>query len=639
MTLGLSVIDNLGLNLYSNMPAVVAEVVANAWDADAEHVKISVDLVRQRVTILDDGHGMDDAAVNKKYLVVGRHRRELEPVRTAEHDRHVMGRKGIGKLSLFSIAKTIEVVSRRPGEPASALRLESDQIRAAAQADASYHPRPLDRKLGHARGTRIELTDLKKRMTKATVLALRRRLARRFSVIGPAHDFEVSVNDDPIGLDDRDYYKSIEFLWSIGKVGKEYEKLCARATHKRSLSGAIEGTKYEVTGWVGTFDERRNIEEEDNTLSVLAWGKLVHEDLLESLRVGGIYARYLIGELNADFVDIDTRPDIATTDRQHLKEDDVRFEKLTAFVRELLKDVERDWNEWRSRNALVKALEVPSVKSWYDELPGAHRKAAEQLFGKIGRLPIKDDGTRREIYRHGILAFERLRFRNALDSLEKLEGPEGFDMLEAVFGDIADLEAIYYHDIARGRFEVLQKFVGIAERDKERVIQKYLFDNIWLLDPSWERASTNLRIEEVATKEFKKIDAKLTPEEKRARFDLKYRTAAGKHIIIELKRYGTTVDLYDLMKQLQKYRTALRKVLDARFPDEPQEIECVLVLGHVFSGATRAEGTRHLKEISARWTTYDTLIEDSIRSYRDYIEAREKVSKLTKILDEIAGKA
>ncbi len=35
MTLSLNVLNHLGLNLYSNAPAVLAEAVANGWDADA----------------------------------------------------------------------------------------------------------------------------------------------------------------------------------------------------------------------------------------------------------------------------------------------------------------------------------------------------------------------------------------------------------------------------------------------------------------------------------------------------------------------------------------------------------------------------------------------------------------------------
>ena len=43
LTIDLNILNHLGLNLYSNIPAVVSEVVANSWDADASHVEIHID--------------------------------------------------------------------------------------------------------------------------------------------------------------------------------------------------------------------------------------------------------------------------------------------------------------------------------------------------------------------------------------------------------------------------------------------------------------------------------------------------------------------------------------------------------------------------------------------------------------------
>jgi hypothetical protein len=40
MRLSLNVLNHLGLNLYSNVPAVLSEAVANAWDAEAHDVEI-----------------------------------------------------------------------------------------------------------------------------------------------------------------------------------------------------------------------------------------------------------------------------------------------------------------------------------------------------------------------------------------------------------------------------------------------------------------------------------------------------------------------------------------------------------------------------------------------------------------------
>ena len=99
MSISLNVLNHLGLNLYSNIPAVLSEVVANSYDADSEEVRITIDQDNQRVIIKDDGEGMTLADINERYLNVGYRRREDARQITPRFNRAVMGRKGIGKLS------------------------------------------------------------------------------------------------------------------------------------------------------------------------------------------------------------------------------------------------------------------------------------------------------------------------------------------------------------------------------------------------------------------------------------------------------------------------------------------------------------------------------------------------------------
>src|SRR5689334_16782179 len=100
LTISLNVLEHLGINLYSNVPAVLSEIVANAWDADAEVIHVTWDR-NDRIVIHDDGTGMTPDEVNDRFLTVGYRRRDEQPGATTKN-RHPMGRKGIGKLSLFS---------------------------------------------------------------------------------------------------------------------------------------------------------------------------------------------------------------------------------------------------------------------------------------------------------------------------------------------------------------------------------------------------------------------------------------------------------------------------------------------------------------------------------------------------------
>ncbi|MBK8910801.1 MAG: ATP-binding protein [Chlorobi bacterium] len=182
MTLSLNLLNHLGINLYSSVPAVLSEVVANSWDADAELVTITID--SDKIVITDDGNGMAKNDINNRYLSIGYQRRNVpDGSITPKYQRKVMGRKGIGKLSLFSIARNITIYSVKDGEKNGFQMLLADIEKKIQQEESTYYPAELnDFPPDLTRGTRIILRDLKKRQ-RQTPAALRKQLARRFSIL------------------------------------------------------------------------------------------------------------------------------------------------------------------------------------------------------------------------------------------------------------------------------------------------------------------------------------------------------------------------------------------------------------------------------------------------------------------------
>lgn len=646
LTISLNSLNHLGINLYSNVPAVISEVVANSWDADAEVVEIEIDSKNGVITIRDDGCGMTKEECNKKYLNVGYRKRDLESVITPKL-RHIMGRKGLGKLSLFSIAKTIEVQTVKKDKTGKVIDkngfvMDADYIKRHIEKEGEFgHDIPLpplekkDMKINE--GTRIVIRNLKKDIS-ITEKFLRRRLARRFSIIGDKHKFNVKVNGKPITVEDREFFNKIQYLWYIGDYGKECLKKCKKVENKAEIDGVIDDENgYKIEGWVGTFDARKSIEKGNNTIIVLSWGKTIHEDILKDIEEGGIYSKYVIGELKADFLDFDELIDIATSDRQNVIENDPRFIKLKDYVhKKILKVIESKWTEWRTEDAEKSALENVKIKEWFNSLGHDNKKYARRLFQKIESFPISDTEYKKELYKHGILAFENLALRDNLSALEKIDTEKDFETFIRIFSGMDQLEAMHYYQILKIRLGVLKKFDKMIPTAKEKVIQKEIFEHLWLLDPSWERASTNERIEETMKKEFGKITEKLTPEEKAARLDIRYRTAAGKHIIIELKKYDVKIKNSVLLDQITKYRNALEKCLKQKLPGKEHLIEIICILGSPPLPINQDERNRRVLDgYGARYITYDELIEETKRSYKDYLEKQHEIDKIQEILKDI----
>jgi HSP90 family molecular chaperone len=66
-------IEHLGVKMYSILPNAIAELIANAYDAEAEVVEIELkdDEREKSISVIDDGVGMTFEEVNDKFLRIG----------------------------------------------------------------------------------------------------------------------------------------------------------------------------------------------------------------------------------------------------------------------------------------------------------------------------------------------------------------------------------------------------------------------------------------------------------------------------------------------------------------------------------------------------------------------------------------
>ena len=642
LDIDLNVLNHLGLNLYSNVPAVLSELIANAWDADASRVDVSIKEQDGGKTIIikDNGCGMNDADLDDKFLTVGYQRRIKDGGDlTSDKKRPVMGRKGIGKLSVFSIAKKISVYTKKNNNTL-AIELDVEKIQEAIEKKEVYYlPNidvPEDVNFGNS-GTVIVLSELKKRVNASLDRYLSQRVARRFSII--SKDFQVFINNKEITLDDRNYFKKLEYALVYGDFEKSKFNLKENNVVQREKNTVDEEQKYSICGWIGLVENSGSLQEGGdnlNKISILARGKVALEDILDSYREGGLYTKFIIGELETDFLDLTKEDDIATSSRQDFIRSDDRFIQLRTFVEKELKYLANERVKLKNKEGEQKACEIPAVKEWYTLLKGDSRAAAKNLFGRINQIAT-DEAHEKTLYKHGVLAFEYLHHKQKLNELEHLD-VNNLEIAVKLFSDLDDIEALWYHQITGGRLEVIKKLSQHIEDDVlEQIIQKHIYTHLWLLDPSWDRATETPTLEQSVTKEFKKVSNKLSNEERRGRLDIRYKKTSGKHVIIELKRESVVTSTGTLMDQVDKYIQALKKQLDAA--GESGAIEAVCLVGKKLSdwedSGRQQASENSLGAKNIRVITYQQLIKDAEVSYREYLKKNKKKGRIKKILDEI----
>ena len=647
MRLNLNVLEHLGLNLYSNVPSVLAEAVSNSWDADATEVDISFCKEKNTIVIQDNGEGMNTDDVNNRFLTVGYRRRDKQPGATKK-GRSPMGRKGIGKLSLFSIAEQIDVETTK-GNEINAFRMRVSKIREVIESDSGcYFPEDiLTDESRIASGTRITLSNLKKIQTYNTKDGLRKRLARRFSTIGARHDFIVRVNGIEITPSDRGYLEKLQYIWTYGNQ-QDVLQACSDDIKSEDRTELLADCETSFQGWLGTVTHSNQLKDEYgenlNRIPIFVRGKMAQENLLGDFCERGVYASYLIGELYVDELDkydglnSDKDEDATTSSRQSIVEDDSRYINIKKKIAQELKHIQKKWAELRSEEGSNKALEIPAINEWINKLSQKKKSQAIQWLGKINQIKVDDERERRHLWKHAIIAFEFFSWSNNLNKLETID-ENNIEVALDIFNELDNIEFNLYGQIVKERVEIIRTLKSIVDAGSlEKVIQKYLFDHLWLLDPAWERVEASEFMESRVETIFRRNNEELTDSERHSRIDLVYRKTAGKHVIVELKRPSVTISVHELSAQIGKYKNAIIKLLEeSNLKNESIEIVCLL-------GKPPREwndpGGRKLVEDTlaaqdARWVKYDQLLNNAYQAYSDYSEKQKHVDRLTEVIKNI----
>lgn len=342
-------IDHLGIKLYSSFPPVIAELISNSYDADAENVEIRINYNNKEVTVIDDGIGMGHEDLNKSFLVIGRNRRIAEGTGVSEgKKRKVTGKKGLGKLAVFGIANIIEVYSVKEGIK-NAFSINYDEMK--AQNEAEYNPKIIceNEKVDEKNGTIIKIKEIKQNKI-MNIDELAYNLSRRFSFYDK--DFKVKLINEDSG-EEKDITKSIYF----DNLEKEFEWKFPE-DFLNEINTIDEFRRLNEHGIIGKiYTKSTPLMKKDCGFLLYVRNKLASENVFFDDRANDSFNSYVTGFFNIDFIDDSNEEDYISTARQSiLWEETESTMQLKTDLNKLISKISSLWREKRKekkRNFLL----------------------------------------------------------------------------------------------------------------------------------------------------------------------------------------------------------------------------------------------------------------------------------------------
>ncbi|GMO32550.1 MAG: ATP-binding protein [Termitinemataceae bacterium] len=355
------ILELLGPNLYTNIYYVLAELIANAYDADAENVYIMSN--KDDIRVEDDGHGMSykDGDITKYLNVAGVSRNNEDESFTKSHNRRKMGRKGVGKLAALSVSENVDIMTIANGEKSGFVLSRRPNV------DGMLTPIPDDQIAFNYvtdHGSAIVMKVPQYRLHK-TLSAVKRNLLKIFPLVNSGFRIHIIRGTESVTIDDFDR-NIMQELCTLITLGDNFADLCKLVpdlypARRNDLVSALKpdsipltmknitgvGREYqlEIMGWIGTYTSTRGRKAEmtdfpDNFISLFANGKLGEFNILPVVGQNKLNEVYVVGQLHVDLFELTELPDMALSNRQGYKTDDPRYEQLIDYVRNhLLADI------------------------------------------------------------------------------------------------------------------------------------------------------------------------------------------------------------------------------------------------------------------------------------------------------------
>jgi hypothetical protein len=509
---------------YRSTEHALKELIDNAWDADAEHVWITLPqpMTDEPAIVRDDGTGMTEREVRNEYLNIANDRRTRKGERTLGKNRAVKGRKGIGKFAGLVAAEVMTVETRAHGS-ATKLQIVKRQI-LEARRDLEKVDLPIEstRCPTDEHGTTLTLSSLNSHFTLPQPEALRELLALEY---GRERDFEIFVNDERLAHEDipgAKFSATIQ-LPTAGTVTINFTIMDRPAT--KSQAGIVMRVGGKVVGrpsLMGLEDDR----ELPNRL-----------------------LRHVVGEVVADSLEEDV-----TADWGAIIENSKAYQEAREWIRDQVRHQVRQKFQSDVKEQVKRQEKV--IEQRLARLPEHRREIAHRQLQRVLQKFYGETEERVETVVSLMLdAMEKDEYWLVCEHIQQARSAD-VEVLAAALEQFGLVDLAVISQQARRRLEFLDHLDALDGNPKtlEKEMHTALERNLWVFGPQYSQMASNQTlartIEEYTGKKFSG-----TRKDKRPDLFLA-QDAQNQYLLIEFKRPDEEVGR-DAEAQAKKYRDDL----------------------------------------------------------------------------------
>jgi hypothetical protein len=468
-------IDLLGHQMYGGPVPSVAELIANAWDANADKVVVSlpadVKALNAEIVVRDYGIGMSFEELNKYYLHVGYERRSRGERTDQPKNRLVMGRKGIGKLAGFGIAEDIYITSIQSKHLVE-LNLNYTKLKNLETA-AHFKFKPIrDEDTDEADGVTVTFRSLK--LTKnINPDSFRQSMARRFAIAS----------------------ESMEILVNSIQLTKEDLQLEKRYPDDEWAEEEVPGFG-KIQYWFGFLKETIQ-DSELRGISVFARDRVAQFTPFFFNLTGGINGQvaleYLTGQVKAE--QLDESIDYVATPRQTVNWQFGQAEILEKWGQEKIKALCADWKKRHVQKNIDRFQhKLGEYFQRIDNLSSKQEKTdLSMALEKIASIERINEEDFKVIANAMVFGIERESVKKVIQKINTASDealPELYEAIKEwdIIGAVSTAEFVF------GKIKIIEQFKKhIDNRTPEKAakgevdMQTFIKDYPWLLGHLYEQ--------------------------------------------------------------------------------------------------------------------------------------------------------